>query len=546
MRKYVGIGVRALDSPDRMIAAASPGRDPAAWQVPDLGTWPRDEHHHHVVVVGAGVAGLTAGALLASRGCKVLVIEAHDRPGGNCTSWSRRVRVRDGSVRRFIFDAGVQDISGLGAERPLRRLLPGLGAEHRIGWRRVLHRYVQDGMCLDFPEDPADLENFLCRSFPDDAQGITAFLAEIAAVYRDLHASLAENDVSPPSGGIVEEMQSWSARHRHAARWMHRPYTEMLNAFISGGRLKHLFTTIAEYVTDHPERLTVGEMAPLFGYYFEGGFYPAGGSQKLADLLRTVIDENGGKVRLRTRAARFLLEDGRVAGVVTTHGGIPHARLVIANGDVSTALTDLIAQRPLPGRYAQRMRALQRGPSAILVSLGLDFVPGLPARAFVSAESLHFGIGNPSVIDPSLAPPGSAALTLLCLLGEEEATTWFGMDKPAYRSAKEVFADRLIAAAETIIPGLRDGILYRQTAAPPTFTRYTSAGNGNIYGAACGQWRPAVKSPVPGLLLAGAGCQNGPGVEAAVISGISCANLVAPPDSDGPRPRQSASGCCMS
>jgi phytoene dehydrogenase-like protein len=517
-----------------MIAAAPTGRDPAAWHVPDLGAWPRDDHDHHIVVVGAGIAGLSAGALLASRGCKVLVIEAHDRPGGNCTSWTRRVRCRDGSVRRFTFDAGVQDISGLGPGRPLRRLLAAVGAADRISWRRVFHRYVQDGLCLDFPEDPAELENFLCRSFPDDAQGIAAFLAEIAAVYRELHASLDENGGSLPSRGTVEEMRSWSDRYRHAARWMHRSYAEMLDAFIAGGRLKHLFTTIAEYVTDQPERLTVDEMAPLFGYYFEGGFYPAGGSQQLADLLGTIIEENGGSVRLRTRAARFLVEDEGVAGVVTDTGAIHRARLAIANGDVFAAMTDLIGQWPLPSRYAQRIRALRRGPSAILVSLGLDFVPSLPARTFVSAEHVHFGIGNPSVIDPSLAPPGCAALTLLCLLDEVEATRWFGMDKPAYRKAKEVFADRLIAATETVIPGLREGILYRQTAAPPTFTRYTSAGNGNIYGAACRQWRPPIKSPVPGLILAGAGCQNGPGVEAAVISGIGCANLIKkPPEAGG-------------
>jgi phytoene dehydrogenase-like protein len=509
-----------------MMVATTTGRDTTAWHVPDLGAWPRDDHHHHIVVVGAGIAGLSAGALLASRGCKVLVIEAHDRPGGCCTSWIRSVRGEDGSVRRFKFDAGVQDISGLGPDRPLRKLLAAVGAEGRIGWRRVLHRYVQDGLCLDFPEDLAGLEELLCRTFPDDARGIVAFLAEMAAIYRELHASLDENGGSPPADGGIEAMLSWSDRYGHAARWIHSSYAGMLDAFISSASLKRLFTTIAEYITDQPEHLTVREMAPLFGYYFEGGFYPVGGSQKLADLLRAIIEENGGTVRLRTRVVRFLIEDERVSGVVTATGAIHRARLVIANGDVITMLTDLIGLCPLPRRYAQRLRALRRGPSAILVSLGLDFVPDLPARAFVSAENLHFGIGNPSAIDPSLASSGCAALTLMYLLSEEEAAGWFGMDNAAYRKAKEVFADRLVAATETIIPGLRKGILYRQTAAPPTFTRYTLAGNGNIYGAARGQWRPSVKSPVPGLILAGAGCQNGPGVEAAVISGIASANLI--------------------
>src|SRR5262245_64466972 len=85
----------------------------------------------------------------------------------------------------------------------------------------------------------------------------------------------------------------------------------MLAAYTSNLRLHRLFTTIDEYVTDQPKRLTVGEMAPLFGYYFEGGFYPAGGSQKLADLLRTIIEESGGKVHLRTRVTQFLVEDER-------------------------------------------------------------------------------------------------------------------------------------------------------------------------------------------------------------------------------------------
>jgi all-trans-retinol 13,14-reductase len=115
-------------------------------------------------------------------------------------------------------------------------------------------------------------------------------------------------------------------------------------------------------------------MAPLFSYYFEGGFYPAGGSQKLANLLRAIIEENGGEVRLRTRVTQIRVEEGRVAGVFTTTGASHRAHVIISNCDVATTFYELTGQFPLPSRYAQRMRALRRGPSAILVSLGLDFV----------------------------------------------------------------------------------------------------------------------------------------------------------------------------
>ncbi|HHH13060.1 MAG TPA: FAD-dependent oxidoreductase, partial [Thiolapillus brandeum] len=39
-------------------------------------------HRYDVVVIGAGIGGLTAAALLARCGRSVLVIERHDRPGG--------------------------------------------------------------------------------------------------------------------------------------------------------------------------------------------------------------------------------------------------------------------------------------------------------------------------------------------------------------------------------------------------------------------------------------------------------------------------------
>lgn len=476
--------------------------------------------------MGAGIAGLAAAALISGRGFKVLVLEAHDRPGGYCSCWTRPVRLRDGSIGRFVFDAGVQDVSGLGPKGPLRWLLRELAVEHRLDWRRVFHRYHHHGFRVDVPASPAEFAARLAKLFPGDAGGIAEFFETIEAVHRDLYAYAEASGGVPAPLGTFAAKTEWAAKYPRAARWVERPFSDLLDGFVENADARSLLTTIAEYVTDEPDRLTAGEMAPLFGYYFDGGFYPAGGSQRLADVLCEVVAENGGSVRLSTRVDRVLVEDGATAGVVTARGEAHRAPIVIANSDAVTSLSRLIAPHALKGRHAQRLARLRRGPSAILVSLALDRVPDIPARVFLSAQDLSFGIGNPSVIDTSLAPEGHAALTLLCLVSEEEATRWFALSGMAYRSAKAAFTNRLIAAAETVIPGLAGHVLYRQTGAPPTFTRYALTGNGSIYGAARGQWCPPIKTPVPGLLLAGAACQNGPGIEAVVITGVQAANLV--------------------
>ena len=45
---------------------------------------------YDVIVVGAGIGGITAGALLANKGLSVLVIEQHYLPGGVCSTVKRK------------------------------------------------------------------------------------------------------------------------------------------------------------------------------------------------------------------------------------------------------------------------------------------------------------------------------------------------------------------------------------------------------------------------------------------------------------------------
>lgn len=64
----------------------------------------RDVIRSDVIVIGAGIAGLTAAALLAQEGLRVLLLEAHSQSGG-CA----------GSFRRgpYRFDVGATQVAGL-------------------------------------------------------------------------------------------------------------------------------------------------------------------------------------------------------------------------------------------------------------------------------------------------------------------------------------------------------------------------------------------------------------------------------------------------
>lgn len=501
-------------------------QEPYRWPNPDFGAArPLRPDQHDVIVVGAGIGGLTAAALLARRGLKVLVLEQHYLAGGYCTSWSRVVR-RGAERLRYVFDAGVHDVSGLGPRGPVRRLLQQLGIEGRLDWRRVGHEYVLPGLRLKIPVDAAEFARILADRFPAERDGIAAFFAEMEAVYQELYADVDRTGGVPRPPRTVDELLAYPLEHPHAFRWMDVPFGKMLDAHFRDPLLKRFLSVLTGYLTDNPAELTAAAMAPIFGYYFDGGYYPAGGSQALADSLVRVVEEHGGRVLLRTPVRRIRVEDGRVAGVELATGEFHRARAVVSNADVRRTFLELVGREHLPADFVRRVEGLRPSTSAFAVFLGVDYVPDIEPIT-VAAMERGVAIAVPSRVDPSLAPPGHSAITLLTLIPQSEAASW-DRTLPGYTRRKRAFADELIALAESVLPGLRDHIVYRQEASPATFARYTWATGGAIYGPAIGPWRPSARSPVAGLVLAGSGVFPGAGVEAVVISGTIAADTLCP------------------
>ena len=488
---------------------------------------------YDVIVIGAGIGGLTAAALMAKEGgLRVGVFEQYVRPGGFCHSWPRKADV-NGKAFKFHFDAGVHDISGAHPGGTVDSVLGRLEARDRVRWIRMHQEYVLSNLRMKPPQDADDFARLLGDLFPADKAGVRDLFTTIRQVYDGMFDGVEEKGGIPRSPQTVDEVLAYPVRHPEMVRWQERPFNELLDHFIIDEKLKDILRSLTAYLTDRPEYLSVAAMTPIFGYYFHGGYYPEGGSQRLADVLVKVIREQGGKVSLGKGVERILIEDGAAKGIRLLNGNVYRAPIVISNADLGRTLDGLLESRDLPDAYRNAYAAPEASTSAFSVQLGVNFIPDIaPLVICRGGDGLDVGIAVPSLVDPGRAPEGHASVELLGFVPSHRSAEWH-READDYEDKKRQLGDILIARAEEIIPGLSDHIIFREDSSPATFERYVWTDKGSIYGPAMNASRPPMKTPIRGLMLAGSGVFPGAGVEAVVISGALVAETVIKGDLKG-------------
>ena len=488
-----------------------------------------------VAIIGAGIGGLTAAALLADAGLKVRVFDHHFLPGGFCHNYVRKTH-HDNKPVIYRFDAGPHDFSGVWPGGAITGVLERLGVAGRVQWKRITHSYHLAGRRIDVPEDWRDYVKLLCEQFPDSADGIRGLFETIHAIFEDMFSTGRGRSGIPGMPETVEAMLAFPKQHPAAYKWMNEPFDRLVAAHVSDPDLIRLLNALSGYLGDGGERLTCAQMVPIYGYYFEGGHYPLGGSGHFADVLVEAIEQRGGEVRLKSKVERILIEDGRAVGVALDDGREVRATAVVSNADIKRTFLELVEAKDLPASFRDKIAAAEPANSAFSVHLALDFDPDIRPATHVSAP-MGVGLAMMSKLDTSAAPQGHSTLMLISIMPYATARNWFPSEggddwskwrhSEQYEARKLELGDRMIEAAETVIPGLRQHIVYRADASPVTYARYDWTSYGAIYGISKRGRLNGSKSPIRNLVIAGGG-NAGAGVEAVLISGAEAAEALLP------------------
>ncbi len=498
------------------------------WRVEVDPRRPKGEDEYDVIIVGSGIAGLTSGALLSKRGYKVLVLEQHYLVGGYCSAFNRK---------GFIFNTGVENISGLWERGPITHLLRELGLNKDELFVKNRVRFIFRGRSID----ASDMEEFvraLSDMYPEEKENIRAFFDEAKKAYEECYSE-ADLYGTPLSAELIakvlgsRKLADYPAEHPHFYDWMNKTYRQKLDEFFANEDLKTILCALLGYLGTEPDKTPASSaLTAVVSYYIHGGYFPRGSAQRFADTLKEVIERHGGKVLVRHRVDKILVERGEVRGV-RVGDKIFRSPIVIANANAKTTFLELVGEENLDRGFVEYVKGLKMSPSSFMVFLGVDMdLSGYPT--IIENLDEGYSIVINSNADPGLAPRGKASVTILTLANYHDFPR---RGTREYLEKKRAYAEALIEKAEKVIPGLSRHIVVRDAATPRTFERYTSMPEGAIYAfdQSIDVRRPYFKTPIKGLYLASASTFPGAGIEAVVISGMICANDICNWKAEPPR-----------
>jgi len=507
---------------------------------------------HDAIVVGAGHNGLVAACYLARAGLRVLVLERRPLVGGAC--------VTEETFPGFKVSTAAY-VNSLFRKEIVRDLrLADHGFEVLARSPSSFTPYP-DGRFLLLGPDPALNHAEISKFSARDAERYPRYEAMLERVADFVEPTLTRRppDLLRPGARDLLELFGLGRAFRRlgpaaseAIEILTGPARAVLDRWFESDQLKSTLATDA-IIGAMASPSTPGTAYVLFHHVMgetdgkRGVWgYVRGGMGGLTQALARAARGLGVEIRCDAEVARILVRDGRVAGVAVANGDEHRAPVVASNADAHVTFTRLVDARALPPDFLAAVGRISYDSASLKINVALAELPSFRAVPGAGPGPQHRGTIHicpdldyierahddakygrpserpvlectiPSVLDPTVAPPGRHLMSIFVQYAP------YRLRESTWDTIGEGFADRCLDLVDDYAPGFRRSVLARQVLTPLDIERTFNLTGGNIFQGAMipsqlFSFRPVpgwagYRMPVPGLYLCGAAAHPGGGV----------------------------------
>ncbi len=477
-----------------------------------------------VIIIGAGMGGLAAALRLRKLGFDVTVIEKQKRPGGRSNVLQEHgYRVDIGPTILVMKETFEDTYHAIGQDINQRIKFVSLDPNYRV--------YFHDGTHMDLYNSMAKLAAECERIEPGVTTRLFRFIGEGAKKYELGMDFVTRNydhitDLANPKAAVrLVETGSYQKLYAQAGK------------YFKTDKLRKAFTFHSMFLGLSPFDALAMYSLITYADLVEGMNYPMGGIYSIIEDMVALAGEMGVILRTGTPVEEILIDSGKAKGVRLAGGEVVTADIVASNADLVYTYKKLVPaqyRRDYPDAKLDRM---DYACSGYLLYLGVDKTyPHMRHQALYFSEDYRanldaifrtkmlpadpsFHLNNPTITDPSLAPPGHSVLYLLAPMPNLQGNVDWDTAAPVVR-------EKLLQGLERLVdPEIRRHIVWEREYRPADWERDINAPYGVAFGSLSHRFfqssyfRPHnVARDIPGLYFVGQGTYPGIGMPMVLLS----------------------------
>ncbi len=425
-----------------------------------------------ILIIGAGMAGLSAGIHALRNGYDAEIHEMHNLPGGLCTAWERKGYIFDGCIHWLIGTKKGSQFNRLWQE------VCDIDKLDIIDHDKFMSIEGRGGKTLHIYSDLDRLEAHLLDHFPDDA----------AVIKEIIDASRVMSRLEFPLNKPDELIKFWDIP---AVLFKMMPMFKLMGKFsrVSIGeyleQVKNPFFKEALALLIPTGYSMISLISTLASQHAADAGFPRGGSLQFSRGLESRFLELGGVINYNSRVKEVKVNEDRATGLILSNGSEVAADIIISAADLYHSVYELLKGRYVTPLIKESFNDLSTYTS-VQISMGIGFdlsaedhklAVKLDSPITLGREENHYIYLTNYTFDSTLAPAGKSVIGATLYSSYEY---WEGAVKTRelYNEKKKQLAEQVIKIVEKRFPGAKGKIEVTDVATPWSYHRYTGVYKG--------------------------------------------------------------------